>query len=178
VGRLVKYFALAYLFPVIVGLGYGDPVWPFLVAGAVTALFGLLLERSTSGGEAISAREGFLVVSLTWALCALSVSVCYLLGEEQLRNPIDAYFESMSGMTTTGASVLTDIPALDHTMALWRQFTQWLGGMGIVARALAILPRLRVDVSSSSRRCRGSNTSRSPRRSVTRLGVSGSSTSV
>ena len=144
VGRMVKYFSLAFLFPIAVGLGYGDPVWPFVAAGAITALFGWGLERCTTGGESIGAREGFLVVSLTWALSALAISVSYMFGEAQLRNPIDAYFESMSGMTTTGATVLTDIPALNHTMNLWRCFSQWLGGMGIVVLSLAILPRLRV----------------------------------
>ena len=144
VGRLIKYFSLAFLFPVIVGLGYGDPVWPFVAAGVITALFGWGLERLTKGGETIGAREGFLVVSLTWALAALSISISYMFGESQLRYPIDAYFESMSGMTTTGASVLTDIPALNQTMGLWRCFTQWFGGMGIVVLGLAVLPRLRV----------------------------------
>ena len=144
VGRMVKYFSLAFLFPIAVGLGYGDPIWPFVAAGAITAAFGWGLERFTTGGESIGAREGFLVVSLTWALSALSISVSYMFGEAQLRYPIDAYFESMSGMTTTGASVLTDIPALNQTMSLWRCFSQWLGGMGIVVLSLAILPRLRV----------------------------------
>jgi trk system potassium uptake protein TrkH len=144
VGRLIKYLSAAFLLPTFVGLGYGDPVWPFLVAGAITGAFGLALEWATRGGETIGAREGFLVVALTWGLAALAMSIPYMLDEEQLRNPINAYFEAMSGMTTTGASVLTDIPALDHTMALWRQFTQWLGGMGIVVLGLAVLPRLRV----------------------------------
>jgi len=143
-GRLLKYFSLAYVFPIVLGAGYGDQVWPFLAAGALTAAAGYGLERFTRGGETIGPQEGFLVVSLTWALCALSVSVSYLFGEAQLRNPIDAYFEAMSGMTTTGASVLTDIFALSHTMGLWRCFTQWLGGMGIVVLGLAVLPRLRV----------------------------------
>jgi trk system potassium uptake protein TrkH len=67
-----------------------------------------------------------------------------LSGEEQLASPVDALFESMSGFTTTGASVLTDIPALDNSLLMWRQFTQWLGGMGIIVLALAVLARLRV----------------------------------
>lgn len=144
VGRMVKYFSVAYLFPIVVGLGYGDPIWPFVAAGALTALFGWGLERLTAGGESIRAREGFLVVSLTWALTALSIAVSYMLGVAQLRDPIDAYFEAMSGTTTTGATVLTDVAALDHTMGLWRCLSQWLGGMGIVVLSLAILPRLRV----------------------------------
>ena len=57
---------------------------------------------------------------------------------------MDAYFESVSGFTATGATILTDIEALDESLLMWRQFTQWLGGMGIVVLAIAILPRLRV----------------------------------
>ena len=75
VGRLVKYLSVAFAFPVVVGLGYGDPVWPFLAAGAITFAAGLGLERATSGGEAIGVREGFLVVALTWALAAWAIAL-------------------------------------------------------------------------------------------------------
>lgn len=144
VGRLVKYLSVAFLFPIPVGLGYGDPVWPFLAACAITFACGFALERATSGGETVGVREGFLVVTLTWGLAALAASIPYLLDEAQLASPLDAYFEAMSGMTTTGASVLVDIPAVDRTMLLWRALTQWLGGMGIIVLGLAVLPRLRV----------------------------------
>jgi trk system potassium uptake protein len=144
VGTILLYFSLAFLFPAAIALGYGEPVWPFLAAGAITAAVGVALERAVPGREEIGAREGFLVVSLTWLLGALVVSLPYLFAEPQLRSPIDAYFEAMSGMTTTGATVLTDIPALDHSIMMWRQFSQWLGGMGIIVLALAVLPRLRV----------------------------------
>ena len=65
-------------------------------------------------------------------------------GEEQLSHPLDAYFESMSGFTTTGRDVLTDFGGLSRSLGMWRQFTQWLGGMGIVVLAVAVLPQLRV----------------------------------
>jgi trk system potassium uptake protein TrkH len=82
---------------------------------------------------------------MTWLAAAMLGALPYLLsGEPQLDRPVDAYFEAMSGFTTTGASVLTNIPALDQSMLMWRQFTQWLGGMGIIVLALAVLPRLRV----------------------------------
>ena len=97
------------------------------------------------GRSPIGFREGFLVVAVTWLVAATLGALPYLFsGEAQLDRPIDAYFEAMSGFTTTGASVLTDIPALDQSMLMWRQFTQWLGGMGIIVLALAVLPRLRV----------------------------------
>jgi trk system potassium uptake protein len=145
VGALLKWYAFAFLFPLAIALGYGEPPWPFLLSGFLAGGFGLALERSTTGKELVAAREGYLVVSLVWLLVAVFGALPYLLsGEDQLANPIDALFESMAGFTTTGSSVLTDIPALDHSLLMWRQFTQWLGGVGIVVLALAVLPRLRV----------------------------------
>jgi trk system potassium uptake protein TrkH len=144
VGSLVKYLGLAFLFPLAVALGYGEPVWPFLAAGGATAAFGLALERVTDGKERIGAREGYLVVSLLWLLVAVAGALPYVLAEPQLARPVDALFESMSGFSTTGASVLTDIPALSRSMLMWRQFTVWIGGVGIIVLFLAVLPRLRV----------------------------------
>jgi len=145
VGALVKYLSPAFLFPTAIALGYGESPWPFVIAGLVTAAAGFGLEALTRGKERVGVREGFLVVALLWVLVAAVGALPYLLsGEEQLRNPVDAYFESMSGFTTTGASILTDIEALNNSMAMWRQFTAWVGGMGIIVLALAVLPRLRV----------------------------------
>ena len=107
VGALLKYFSLAFLFPVVLALGYSEPVWPFVLAGLITVGTGFGLERVTKGKEHVGVREGFLVVSLTWALIAAVVALPYLLSsDEQLSRPIDAYFEAMSGMTTTGSSVV------------------------------------------------------------------------
>jgi len=145
-GTLSKYLGLVALFPALVALWYHEPVWPFLAAGAITSGFGLALERISPGSaSSVGAREGFLVVSLTWLLAAGFGSLPYLfVGGEQLGRPLDAYFEAMSGFTTTGATVVTDFDALSHSLAMWRQFTQWLGGLGIIVLALAVLPRLRV----------------------------------
>jgi trk system potassium uptake protein TrkH len=144
VGSLVTYLSPAFLFPAAIAAGYGEPVWPFLVSGAVTAGFGLGLERMTRGKERVGAREGYLVVSLIWLLVAGFGALPYLLYEAQLSNPVDALFESMSGFSTTGSSVLTDIEGLSRSMAMWRQFTAWIGGVGIIVLFLAVLPRLRV----------------------------------
>ena len=145
VGLLIKWWSLAFLFPTAVALGYGESPWPFVLAGLVAGAFGIALEGSTSGRERAGVREGFLVVSLVWLLVGVFGSLPYLLsGEDQLANPVDAFFESMSGFTTTGATVLTDIEGLPRSLAMWRQFTQWLGGMGVIVLFLAVLPRLRV----------------------------------
>ncbi len=143
VGAFVKYLSLAFLFPLGIALGYGESPWPFVAAAATTAASGFALERLTHGKEQVGTREGFLAVALTWGLAALFGSLPYLF-DPQLSSPVDAFFESMSGFTTTGSSVLTDIEALPNGLLMWRQFTQWLGGMGIIVLALAVLPRLRV----------------------------------
>ena len=145
VGTLTKYLSLGTLLPAGVALGYGETPWPFLVAGAIAGAVGWGLERATLGDETIGAREGFLVVALIWLVAAGIAALPYVLaGEAQLDNPVDAYFEGMSGFTTTGATVLTDNEALSRSLLLWRQLTQWLGGIGIIVLALAVLPRLRV----------------------------------
>jgi trk system potassium uptake protein TrkH len=146
IGTLGKYLSAAALFPIPYALWYSEPFWPFLAAGAITFAFGYLLERSTSGAdERVGVREGFLVVSATWLLAAGFAALPYLLsGNPQLSSPIDAYFEGMSGFTTTGASVVSDLTEINRSIGIWRQFTQWLGGMGIIVLAIAVLPRLRV----------------------------------
>jgi trk system potassium uptake protein TrkH len=145
VGMLLKYLSLAALLPAAFAVGYDEPVLPFIGAAAIAAAAGWALERGLGGAGNVGVREGYLVVALTWVAAALFGALPYLLsGEPQLDRPLDALFESMSGFTTTGATVLTDVEALDRSLLMWRQFTQWLGGMGIIVLALAVLPRLRV----------------------------------
>jgi trk/ktr system potassium uptake protein len=146
VGTLGKYLGLAALFPIPFALWYGETLLPFVVAGLVTSGLGLVLERLTAGSAGrVGVREGFLVVALTWLLAAAFAAIPYLFeGGEQLSSPVDAYFEGMSGFTTTGASVVTDYAEINRSLGMWRQFSQWLGGMGIIVLAIAVLPRLRV----------------------------------
>jgi trk system potassium uptake protein len=146
VGTLGKYLGLAALLPTAVAIGYGESFGPYLVAGGVTSGGGLVLERLTAGSAGrVGVREGFLVVSATWLLAAAFASIPYLfVGGDQLSHPVDAYFEGMSGFTTSGATVVTDFDELSKSLALWRQFTQWIGGMGIIVLAIAVLPRLRI----------------------------------
>lgn len=145
IAGLLKALSVAFAVPALVAVGYGEPAWPFLASGAITGTAGLLAERSTQGREQLGFREGFLVVALVWLLVPAFGMLPYLLaGDDQLAAPLDALFESMSGFTATGATVLTDVESLDRSLLFWRQFSQWLGGMGIVILAIALLPRLRV----------------------------------
>lgn len=145
VGSLLRYFSLAFVFPTVVAILHSETPVPFLAATAITAGTGVAIGALTKGREHVGVREGFLVVSLTWLLGAAAVSLPYVFSSEvQLDHPVDALFEAMSGMTTTGATVLVEYETVDRSLMLWRQFSQWIGGMGIVVLALAVLPRLRV----------------------------------
>lgn len=158
VGSVLKYLTVPLSLPLFVSLSYGESVAPFAVAGAVTLLAGYSLEQLDADPD-IRAREGFLMVSLTWLAVALVGAIPYLVEahgipglvdptapDSTLGNPANALFEAMSGFTTTGATVLGTISVEAHGrgILLWRQLTQWLGGMGIVVLAVAILPKLSV----------------------------------
>lgn len=123
---------------------YGERDWPFLLLSAgITALAGFLLFRFTDINAELRVREGFAVVSFAWLLFSLFGSLPFLL-TGAIPNFTDALFETMSGFTTTGASILTDIEALPHSVLFWRSMTHWIGGMGIIVMTLAIMPMLGV----------------------------------
>jgi len=145
VGTLLMYLSLAVLLPTGFAIGYSEPVWPFLAAGVITGGVAAAVTYATRGDHRLGIREGFLLVALTWLAAAAFGALPYILsGDPQLDRPIDAFFEGMSGFSTTGGSVVAQVEELDRSLAIWRQFTQWLGGIGIIVLALAVLPRLRV----------------------------------
>lgn len=116
---------------------------PILLSSTATSGVGLLmfvLSRIRTRPN-IKRREGFLIVTLGWMVMALSGCLPYLLSGV-LPNLADAYFESMSGYTTTGASVISDLRLVQKDILLWRSLTHWIGGMGIIVLAVAILPAL------------------------------------
>jgi trk system potassium uptake protein TrkH len=146
VGSILKYLAVAPLLPLLVALYYGETPVPFLATSGVMLGLGLALERLRSGPD-IGNREAFLLVSVTWLVVPLVGTLPYLIaGNGTVAQPINALFESMSGFTTTGATVLGDISFETHSRSilLWRQLTQWIGGMGILVLMVAILPELSV----------------------------------
>jgi trk system potassium uptake protein len=144
VGSLFRPLGLAFVLPAALAVGYGEPVWPFAVSGVATSGFGVGLERATHGKERVGSREGYLVVSLLWLLVAMFAALPYVLSEPQLSDPVDAFFESMSAFSATGSTVVTDVDAVARSTLMWRQFTAWIGGLGIIVLFLAVLPRLNV----------------------------------
>jgi trk system potassium uptake protein TrkH len=159
VGTVVKWLSVPLLAPLAVSLYYGDGgVAAFVATVLVAFVAGAAMER-VGDVENLGAREGFLMVAATWFAVSVVGALPYLFAAHgipgvaaasapgsTLANPANALFESMSGFTTTGATVLENISFDQHShgILLWRQLTQWLGGMGIVVLAVAILPELSV----------------------------------
>ena len=146
IGSIVKFLGLAFLVPSVSPSATASRSGRFSRPGRSRRVSGIALERSPgSGRERVGQREGFLVIALLWLLVPAFGALPYVFSDEpQFANPMNAYFEAVSGFTATGATILTDIEGVDESLLMWRQFTQWLGGMGIVVLAVAILPRLRV----------------------------------
>lgn len=146
VGTILKWLSLPLLVPLFVALGNGHSGDPFVVTILLTTVVGFLLERLDPDPD-LGLKESFLLVSLAWLTVALMGSVPYLVeGQGSVASPVNAFFESMSGFTTTGATVMADISLEQHSpsLMLWRQLSQWLGGMGIIVLGIAILPRMSV----------------------------------
>jgi trk system potassium uptake protein TrkH len=116
-------------------------VVPLVLSAVITSGIGFFMWKFSNAGQGIQIREGFAIVSLGWLAMALFGSLPFLL-TRTIPSPTNAIFEAMSGFTTTGASILTDIESLPRSVLFWRSFTHWLGGMGIIVFSLAILPVL------------------------------------
>jgi trk system potassium uptake protein TrkH len=115
---------------------------PFLSTAGAVALLGLIIWRTVAKeDERIGRREGFLIVALAWITMTVMGAIPYITCNI-FSQPIDALFESASGLSTTGASVMTDIESMPKGILLWRSVSQWIGGMGIIVLTVAILPIL------------------------------------
>ena len=149
-GTVIKYLAVTMLVPLGIGLLYGEDIVAFLISIAITVTIGVALERLSRTHE-LGPREALLFVGLSWGAVAVIGAIPYVIAgygtESALRQPVNALFESMSGFTTTGATVTEEISFARHSHALlmWRQLTQWLGGMGIIVLMVAILPEAAVN---------------------------------
>lgn len=141
-GLLLMVFSFTMLPPVVVGIIYGDgALGAFLAGFAVTLVTGCLLWLPARRHvRELHLRDGFIVVVMFWSVLALFGSLPFVWVSEPDMPFIDALFESMSGLTTTGATVITHIDPLPKALLFYRQELQWLGGMGIIVLAVAILP--------------------------------------
>ena len=144
----MMYFSIVLLIPILVALIFGEynTILPFVVAGISVLLIALILKNTVKGVKEIKSindikkSEGLCVVTFCWIFAGIFASIPYLFFGF---SPINAFFEATSGITATGATILTqfDYP---HALFFWRSFTQWLGGMGIIVLFIAILPQFAI----------------------------------
>lgn len=140
-GRLLLVEALMLLLPLVVSVAYGGEDWEcFAVAFVAATVAGGVTELCTRHvSVSVRAREGFVITALVWVVYGLFGMIPFMLCSRPL-GFTDAMFEVISGFTTTGASMITDVEACSHGILMWRALTQWIGGLGIVFFMLAVLP--------------------------------------
>ena len=139
IGRILLTEAALLMLPMAVALGYGEAAAPFLIPALLLALIGLLLGLRAPQKSSLYARDGFAVVALAWVLMSAFGALPFVISGD-IPSFVDAFFETVSGFTTTGSSILTEIEPLSRGGLFWRSFTHWVGGMGVLVFVMAILP--------------------------------------
>lgn len=141
-GKIVQIESVLLLLPLLVGMIYGEGgALSFLITAVLSFAVGTLLTRLFKKDDSmLYAREGFAIVALAWIAMSLIGALPFTLSGS-IPSYVDAFFETVSGFTTTGASILRDIEALEKCMLFWRSFTHWIGGMGVLVFVMAIFPQ-------------------------------------
>ena len=139
IGRILLTEAALLLLPAIAAICYGESVMPFLVTAVLVAIVGAIMGWREPKQKDLYARDGFAVIALAWVFMSAFGALPFVISGD-IPNYIDAFFETVSGFTTTGASILTAVEPLSHGALFWRSFTHWVGGMGVLVFVMAILP--------------------------------------
>ena len=142
IGQITALEAVFMIPAMIISLLYGESnaLFGFLIATGAAAVISLVLLLSCRGAaQLFGAREGLVCVGLSWVILSLLGCLPFWLSRE-IPSFIDAFFETVSGFTTTGSSILSDVEALSKSLLYWRSFTHWVGGMGVLVFLLAIAP--------------------------------------
>lgn len=140
IGKLLSMTGFLLFIPVMISFIYHESQGLYFgIVGAILLLLGFLISRKTPKKKNIYACEGFVIVALSWILVSAFSAIPYVLSGEIPRY-VDAFFEMVSGFTTTGSSILTNIEGMSHTGLFWRSFTHWIGGMGILVFVIAFIP--------------------------------------
>ncbi len=140
-GKFLMIEAVLLLLPALVAVIYQeyDQLTCFLITAAISLSIGILLNLQHSKNSELYAKEGLMIIGLVWICWSLIGALPFYISREIPRY-IDAFFETVSGFTTTGSSILTNVEALSYSMHFWRAFTHWIGGMGVLIFAMAIMP--------------------------------------
>ena len=144
-GMMMAVFAVTFLMPLVSALVFQDGTFDdFAIAAGINVVLGLSIAAATRRHKReLKPRDGFLLVTLSWVLMSLSAAIPLMIALPGL-SFTDAYFEAVSGLTTTGATVLTGLDTLQPSINLWRHAMHWFGGIGIIVLAVAVLPLLGV----------------------------------
>lgn len=142
VGSLLKFEGCFLLLPVIVDFFYGEKaISSYLLSAAICFILGGLAARKRPEKGKLYPRDGLIIVALGWIVLSAFGAIPFVLTGD-IPNYVDALFETISGFTTTGASILSDVEVLTHAGLFWRSFTHWVGGMGVFVFIMAVLPML------------------------------------
>ena len=137
-GRMVGVEALVLLVPVLVSSLYGENAFPFLVTSAGLAVFAIIFGRRKPKNSTIYGKEGFVIIASAWILWSVFGAIPFYISDS-IPHFVDAVFETVSGFTTTGSTILTDIAAMPKGMNFWRCLTHWIGGMGVLVFVMMII---------------------------------------
>ncbi|MHA1598694.1 MAG: TrkH family potassium uptake protein [Alphaproteobacteria bacterium] len=145
IGILLTALSVGMVVPAIVDAFAGNPDWQvFAVSSGVTLFVGVAMTLTCrAGGLRLTVRQAFVMTTLSWLLLTLFAALPFIFSELNL-SFTDAYFEAMSGITTTGSTIITGLDTAPPGILLWRALLQWLGGIGIIVMAIAVFPMLRV----------------------------------
>ena len=139
-GRILGVEAILMMLPLFTAVIYGENILPFVIPMVLVLGIALLLSIKPPKERIMQAKAGFVTVGLSWIVMSLFGALPFVLCGE-ITSYIDAFFETVSGFTTTGASILSDVESLSRGILMWRSFTHWIGGMGILVFVLAIMPQ-------------------------------------
>lgn len=140
IGWILKLEAIFMLLPCFTALIYREKTgYAFLITMLICLAIGIPLTLKRPKKKAFYLREGFVTVALSWVVLSIAGAVPFVLSGS-IPHPIDALFETVSGFTTTGASILPEVESLSHCVLIWRSFTHWIGGMGVLVFILSMLP--------------------------------------
>lgn len=137
-GRILLIEAFFLVLPLVAAFMFDEPLTPFLVPIALLCALGFFLSRGESD-TTLYARDGFAVVGLSWLLMSLFGALPFVISGD-IPNFVDAFFETVSGVTTTGATILPDVETLKKSSHFWRSLTHWIGGMGFLVFVMAVMP--------------------------------------
>lgn len=140
IGNILRFLALLLLLPLIISFANKENIYlAYLIPIILLTILSFLLKAKKPLNKQIYIREGFIITALSWLLLSLFGSLPFIISKE-IPYFFDAFFETVSGFTTTGSSILNNVEEMSTSLVFWRSFTQWIGGMGILVFALAILP--------------------------------------